>query len=67
MRGDDPDVAKRAEPKDRKAVVGQTRRENRNSRGRRALLRMGACEPSFQAHRLIRQEAISAFDETWHI
>ena len=65
MRGDDPDRGKRAEPKDRKAVVGQTRRENRNSRVRRALLRMGgACEPSFQAHRLIRQEAISAFDET---
>lgn len=41
MRGDDPDRGKRAEPKDRKAVVGQTRRENRNSRVRRALLRMG--------------------------
>lgn len=51
MRGDDPDRGKRAEPKDRKTVVEQTRRENRNSRVRRALLRMGACEPSFQTHR----------------
>ena len=50
MRGEDPDVAD-----ERKAVVGQARREDCNSRVRRPLLRMGACEPHFQAHRLIRQ------------
>lgn len=64
MRGDDPDVANERNRKTGRPWWGKLAARTVIAAFVGLCFGWGACEPSFQAHRLIRQEAISAFDET---
>ena len=64
MHGDDPDVANERNQKTGRLWWSKLAARTVIAAFVGLCFGWGACEPSFQAHRLIRQEAISAFDET---